>query len=218
MSLPPASHFLPALQWKILRVRYPVLALGALALLAAWQLMATRPLEWRPGTLVPDDPAQVNLENAPAFAFEDVRLTPRAEFNAEVRVLSRERYWLGTFASVAPLDIAVGWGPMSDSAALAHLDISQSGRFYFWHYDETPPIPPEAIITHSANWHLVPASRSVWRTLRNLRVGSVVRLQGKLVDIEAADGATLRTSLTREDSGAGACEVIYVQSATVRYH
>jgi len=203
---------------KIGPVRYPVLVFGACALLATWQLMATRPLEWRPGTLVPDDPQQVDLENAPPFELEDVRLTPRAEFAAEVRVLSRERYWLGSFASVAPLDIAVGWGPMSDSAVLNELDISQSGRFYFWHYDEAPPIPPETIVTHSANWHLVPANKSVWHTLRSLRVGSVVRLQGKLVDIDAPDGSGVRTSLTRTDSGAGACEVIYVQSATVRYH
>ncbi|HEU4626960.1 MAG TPA: hypothetical protein VFS52_19525 [Steroidobacteraceae bacterium] len=199
-------------------MRYPVLAFGACAVLAAWHLAATRPLEWRPGTLVPDDPKQVNLEDARAFSFKDVTLTPRADFDAEVRVLSRERYWLGTFASVAPLDIAVGWGPMSDSAVLARLDISQSGRFYFWHYDDAPPIAPEAIIRHSANWHLVPANKSVWRTLRSLRVGSVVRLRGELVDIQAPDGASIRTSLTREDSGAGACEVIYVQSATVRYH
>jgi hypothetical protein len=200
-------------------MRYPHRLLIVFALLLlGWHFVTTRPLEWRPGTLVADDPQQVNLENEPPFAFEDVHLTPRAELDAEVRVLSRERYWLGTFANVAPLDIAVGWGPMSDSAVLAHLDIWQSGRFYFWHYSETPPIPPEAIITHSANWHLVPANKSVWLTLRHLRVGSVVRLQGKLVDIHAADGGTVKTSLTREDSGAGACEVIYVQSATVRYH
>jgi hypothetical protein len=180
--------------------------------------MATRPLEWRPGALVPDAPQQVDLQSASAFQHEDVRLTPRAEFDAEIRVLSRERYWLGSFASVAPLDIAVGWGPMSDSAVLDQLDISQSGRFDFWHYDEAPPIPAETIATHSANWHLVPASKSVWRTLRNLRVGSVVRLQGKLVDIDAPDGSGVRTSLTRTDSGGGACEVIYVESATVRYH
>lgn len=200
-------------------MRYPQRLLIVFGLfLVGWHIMTSRPLEWRPGTLAPDDPKQANLADAPAFAFKNVSLTPRAEFDAEVRVLSRERYWLGAFASVAPLDIAVGWGPMSDSAVLAHLDISQSGRFYFWHYDETPPIPPEAIVTHSANWHLVPANKSVWATLRDLRVGSVVRLQGKLVDITAPDGGYIKTSLTREDSGGGACEVIYVQSATVRYH
>jgi hypothetical protein len=107
---------------------------------------------------------------------------------------------------------------MSDSAVLASLDISQSGRFYFWHYDREPPIPRRSIETHSANWHLVPANNRVWRTLKGLRVGSIVRLEGKLVDIETADHYTIKTSLTRQDTGAGACEVIYVESASVRYH
>jgi hypothetical protein len=199
-------------------VRYPGLVLGACALIATWQFISARPLQWRPGTLVAEDPRQVNLADAQAFDFKKARVTPRAEFDAEVRVLSRERYWLGELAGVAPLDIAVGWGPMSDSAVLAQIDISQSGRFYFWHYDAEPPIPREAIETHSANWHLVPASSRVWHVLRDLRVGSVVRLEGKLVDIETADHATIRTSLRRDDTGAGACEVIYVEAASVRYH
>lgn len=203
---------------KILHVRNPLLVLGALAVVAAWQYISERPLDWRPGTLVADDPRQVELEGTRPFDFKAVRVTPRAGFDAEVRVLSRERYWLGALADVAPLDIAVGWGPMSDSAVLADLSISQSGRFYFWHYEEGPPIPREAIESHSANWHLVPASKSVWRTLKSLRVGSVVRLEGKLIDIETADHARISTSLRRDDTGAGACEVIYVESASVRYH
>ncbi len=203
---------------RIRPVRYPGLALGACALLAAWHFISARPLEWRPGTLVADDPRQVNLEGAEPFDFRKAHLTPRAEFSVEVRVLSRERYWLGELASLAPLDIAVGWGPMSDSAVLSRIDISQSGRFYFWHYDNEPPIPRASIESHSANWHLVPASNAVWHTLRDLRVGSVVRLEGKLVDIETADHYSVKTSLRRDDTGAGACEVIYVESASVRYH
>jgi hypothetical protein len=134
-----------------------------------------------------------------------------------VRVLSRERYYLGTLADIAPLDIAVGWGPMSDSAVLAELDISQSGRFYFWHYDHQPPVPREIIETHSANWHLVPASARVWKTLKDVRVGSVVTLEGQLVDIETTDHGRMKTSLRRDDTGAGACEIVYVESVSFRY-
>jgi hypothetical protein len=199
-------------------MRYPGLLLAACALVAGWQLVTTHPLSWRPGMLVPDDPKQTALEPETTFDFEGVHITPRAEFSAEVRVLGRERYWLGELADVAPLDIAVGWGPMSDSAVLDQIDISQGGRFYFWHYDgEEPPIPRDRIISHSANWHLVPASRTVWHTLSKLRVGSVVHLEGKLIDIETMDHRTIKTSLRRDDSGEGACEVIYVESASFRY-
>jgi hypothetical protein len=96
---------------------------------------------------------------------------------------------------------------------LKDLEISQSNRFYYWHYDDEPPIPPDQIVRHSANWHLIPANNSVWDTLEALRVGDVVTLEGRLVDIEAPDVGTIRTSLSRDDSGAGACEILLVEKA-----
>ena len=105
---------------------------------------------------------------------------------------------------------------MSDSAVLAGLDISQANRFYFWHYDNEPPIPRRDIESHSANWHLIPANDGVWSQLRGLRVGDVVKLDGMLVNVENPEVGTIRTSLRREDTGAGACEILYVQSASIR--
>ncbi|MGH8237813.1 MAG: hypothetical protein ACREXP_12425, partial [Steroidobacteraceae bacterium] len=139
-----------------------------------------------------------------------------AQFSAEVRVLGRERYRLGALADVSPLDIAVGWGPMSDSAVLADIDIWQSGRFYFWHYDDEPPIPTQEIESHSANWHLVPANDVIWRKLSRLRVGDVVKLDGMLVNLDNPELGTMATSLRRDDTGAGACEIIYVEKASIR--
>jgi hypothetical protein len=74
------------------------------------------------------------------------------------------------------------------------------------------------IETHSANWHLIPANSAVWRTLSRLRVGDVITLDGELVDIESASTGTLKTSLRRDDTGAGACEIILVEAASLRYH
>jgi len=36
------------------------------------------------------------------------------------------------------------------------------------------------------------------------------------VNLENLEAGTFNTSLTRSDTGAGACEIIYVQSAAVR--
>ena len=68
---------------------------------------------------------------------------------------------------------------------------------------------------HAANTHLVPADAGVRRQLAKIRRGQVVQLQGLLVDARAADGWRWQTSLTREDSGAGACELFWVQSVSV---
>ena len=198
-------------------MRYPGLVLGACALFAGYHFVTTRSMEWSPGIMAPSDPRQGDLESAEPVSLKGVRLIPRARFTAEVRVLSRSRYWLGPLAKVAPLDIAVGWGPMSDSAVLKFIDISQSGRFYFWHYDNEPPVARDIIETHSANWHLLPATSAIWDKLGALRVGDIVTLDGMLVDVDIPDGGSIRTSLRRDDTGAGACEVILVEGTSLRY-
>lgn len=184
-------------------------------LLAVYQWAQSRPIERRPGVLAPDEPVQATVDAAePIDAGHDYRVTPRARFSATVRVLARERYYLDALAPVAPVDLAVGWGPMSDSEVLAAFDISQSNRFYYWHADEMP-LPRGEIESHSANWHIVPASAAVDRALRRVRVGEVVRIEGELVDVEGPDGGSARTSLRRDDTGAGACEIILAESLAI---
>jgi hypothetical protein len=46
--------------------------------------------------------------------------------------------------------------------------------------------------------------------LSKLRVGQVVTLSGELVDGKRDDGRWIKTSLVRNDTGAGACEVLLV--------
>ncbi|MGE0582635.1 MAG: hypothetical protein AB7P31_10970 [Steroidobacteraceae bacterium] len=184
-------------------------------LLAGYQWVQSRPIERRPGVLAPDAPVQAALEAAePVDAGHGYRLIPRARFSAAVRVLGRERYYIDPLAPVAPVDLAVGWGAMSDSAVLAAFEISQSNRFYYWHADEMP-LPRSDIESHSANWHIVPASAEVDRALRRVRVGEVVRIEGELVDVQGPDGGSARTSLRRDDTGAGACEIILAQSLAI---
>jgi len=45
-----------------------------------------------------------------------------------------------------------------------------------------------------------------------------VTLRGWLIDVDAADGWHWRTSRTREDTGGGACEIIWVESVAVEEH
>jgi hypothetical protein len=126
-------------------------------------------------------------------------------------VLSTEHYRHGREAELAPVDLALGWGPMAEDAVLEALDISQSGRFFFWRA-EAFPIPRRDIETHSANMHMIPANPEIDRRLREVRAGDVIRLRGYLVRVEAADGWQWRSSLTRADTGAGACELVLLEA------
>lgn len=44
----------------------------------------------------------------------------------------------------------------------------------------------------------------------------VLQLAGKLVRVDAPDGWHWQSSLTREDTGHGSCELVYVESVIVR--
>ncbi len=119
-----------------------------------WQ---QRPVLHGAGVIAAEDPIQRNLDNATPIIKNGYQITPLADFHVEARVLSAEHYWMDHEADLAPVDLALGWGPMSDEAVLDKITISQSNRFYFWRL-ESFPIPREDIETHSANMHMIPAN------------------------------------------------------------
>jgi len=179
----------------------------------AYHHFSQRALDIPAGALVKTRPEQATI-NLAAFPHKNYTLTPMADFKLQARVLSKDTYGFDRGADLAPVDLALGWGPMSDSQVLSQINISQSNRFYFWHVDAFP-IPRKAIETHSANMHMIPASAAIEAQLKALRVGQTIQLQGYLVNANAPDGFYWKSSLTREDTGAGACELVYVTTLTV---
>jgi len=153
----------------------------------------------------------------PPFRLGDATVLPLAGFSLEARVLSREDYSIGTEADYSPTDLALGWGPMSEPGMAERLNVSQGGRFYRYSWgSEGPPIDPGLIIRNSANMHMVPADRNVAQALARVDAGDIVRLNGWLIRIDRDNGWHWQSSLTREDSGAGACEVVYVCSIATK--
>lgn len=126
-------------------------------------------------------------------------------------MLAVKHYYLGREAELSPIDLALGWGRMSDQTVINKINVTQSNRFYFWHVDEFP-IPRAEIETHSANMHMVPANDQIEKRLKSVRVGQLVHLDGYLIEARASDGWCWKSSLTRNDTGNGACEVLLVKS------
>jgi hypothetical protein len=174
----------------------------------AW---VTRPLHPPPGVLAPEEPLQGPPGSTEAWDYRDHRLVSLATFELHGRVLAKERYRFDRAAELSPVDLAMGWGPMSDSAVLEHITIRQNDRWYFW---STPsyPIPAEEIVSHSANMHMIPATSFVRSRLLDVRVGQVIRLRGQLIRAEGRDHWTWVSSLSRKDSGDGACEIVWVEA------
>ncbi|MEO7916545.1 MAG: hypothetical protein ABIR16_02785 [Dokdonella sp.] len=192
-----------------------LLILFVLGCLGGWQHWRTREVAHDAGALATTAPLQTDPTNAAAFAFKQVTVTPLQQFELTARVLSRADYSLDRGASVSPIDLALGWGRMSDSTVLAQMSIHQAGRYFLWR-SEKLPIPIDEVVSSSANMHLIPANASVERKLRETRIGDLVDLSGELVEVRADDGWHWRSSLTRTDNGDGACELVFVRRYEIR--
>lgn len=171
-----------------------------------------RPLRYAPGILVRDDPGQIILpQSASPIAHGNFVLKPLAMFSVDARVLHRRNYRYDAGAALVPVDLALGWGPMSDQSVLDQLNITQSMRFYWYEYKLPPPIPVPEIVSHSANMHIIPATAQIAARCKSLRPGSLVRLIGDLVEASGPGIPRWRSSLSRTDTGNGACELFYVE-------
>jgi len=189
-------------------MNWKALIVTALLGYGAYHHYLNRPVIHGPGEIAPSEPMQ-NKSLMPVFQLGDFTITPLADYAIEARVLSKENYSLGTEAEISPTDLAVGWGPMSDESVLNQIVISQGNRFFYWHVDEFP-IPQHAIEIHAANMHIIPANEGIKRQLDHVRAGQLVTIKGQLVEAKKANGWHWRSSLSRDDTGSGACELMYV--------
>ncbi|HEX4153815.1 MAG TPA: hypothetical protein VHY75_16530 [Steroidobacteraceae bacterium] len=181
----------------------------------AWTWFQGRAVHAPDGISAPRDPVQVEVPNGPSTRIGQWTLKVRAHYRITAKILSVERYHWDALSALIPEDLALGWGPMSDNRTLKIVDISQSNRFYYWHVPAGSPLSTQAIISHSANTHVIPADALAARDLNRLRPGETVTLTGDLVDAVRDDGASIHTSMTRTDTGAGACEVMLVRDVEV---
>ena len=76
------------------------------------------------------------------------------------------------------------------------------------------PAAVEDINSHAANMHMVPSTDEISARLREIRRGDLVDIRGFLVEIKYPNGGTWRSSLSRTDTGNGACELVWVNDLT----
>ncbi|MEN6507579.1 MAG: hypothetical protein ABFD63_02120 [Smithella sp.] len=163
---------------------------------------------------VAEQPIQ-EITDATTIQRPGFEIQPLAHYKIRAKVLSVERYRSGHWAELSPVDFALGWGPMSDNAITEKLNINQSNRWYHYSWRDAPPIDPALIVRNSANTHLAPADDSIRSSLFKVRKGEIVRLEGYLINVKASDGGSWRSSLTREDSGANSCELMWVTGVEI---
>lgn len=168
-----------------------------------------------PGVMAKAVPQQERFESPISYSGDDYTISGIAKFRIKAKVLSKKNYSFGREADLSPTDLALGWGKMSDESVLEKIKISQAVRYYRWSV-KTFPIPRREIETHSANMHLIPANDSVKRVIDRVRQGDIIEISGSLVNVKSnSDDWSWTSSQTRDDTGSGACELIWVDSASI---
>lgn len=192
-------------------VLFVFIGLGALAV----TFLPQHVVKPRPGPWVLDVPQQAEAIGVKRWAEKGFHFTPLASYRIHARVLHTERYYWDRSAALSPVDWALGWRGMSDSAILDRLSISQDNRWYFYHWRDAPPLSQETITEQSANTHILPATPEIAHQAKRVRRGDVIRAEGYLVSVDGPNEFKWSSSVSRTDTGDGSCEVFWVTSLTI---
>lgn len=176
-----------------------------------WYARAHAPAAWE-GRPASEAPRQAADALPASWKSGDYAVSPLARFSARAVVLSRCNYRGGHDSALARTDFALGWGPMSEAALINRISVSQDMRWFMYSWRGDLGVPGTEISRSCANMHLIPADDTVRRELARTRRHDLLELSGYLVEVRHADGWTWRSSLSREDTGGGSCEVVWVES------
>jgi hypothetical protein len=171
------------------------------------------------------EPIQVNANRPPftvAINGYTYALVPKATYDITGLVVSQHRgdAFLNLYHKADPgniKDVCVVWGEdvTNGSYQKVRFRSEEFSCYYEWSGILTPRFNPEKI----SNNHLIPATPEVAAAIRAIHIGDQIRMQGLLVDYSVSragrDIFTRRTSLTRKDTGPGACEILYVTDLSV---
>ncbi len=163
------------------------------------------------------DPVQSSLwSNEPIMITKknlQLKLTPQATYKIEAIVLSKKKYISDWSSQISPYDLALGWGGVSRQENLDHIKFKQVLRWYRYRYDAQCPISQNYISKHSSNHHIISANSNIAKAIKFIRKKDIVELEGKLVNVRGkykGKPVHWNTSTTRDDTGNGSCEILYV--------
>jgi len=157
------------------------------------------------------DPTPLKLE----FRDGEADMTPKARYKIAAKVCGRQRYRDGWVADVAPYDLCLSWGRLAIDDLKDKVKFSQDMRWYQYRVHTSSPFDIAYVAQHSANTHILYADGKLLRAVSRLSKGDIIEMTGYLVFISGKyKGREIKweSSLRRDDTGRGACEVFYITS------
>lgn len=123
------------------------------------------------------------------------------------------------FDSINTKDLCLVWGENISNKSYRKVRFSSGDFTCYWRWNK--PIDPPFVNSSGSNNHIIPATKEIKNSIDAIGIGDQIELTGKLVSYKITDNETGKilgergTSTTREDTGNGACEVVYVTNAKI---
>ena len=162
-----------------------------------------------------NEPVMISKKNL------QLTLTPQATYKIGAIVLSKKKYSSDWSSQISPYDLALGWGGVSRQENLDYIKFKQVLRWYRYHYDTQCPISQDYISKHSSNHHIIPANSNIAKAVKSIRKKDIVELEGNLVNVKGkykGKSVYWNTSTTRDDTGNGSCEILYVTKIKIGHY
>jgi len=174
------------------------------------------------------DPIQTAITKSPTINFKSgdyqYITSPLFDYKITGVVVSKHDYNPSDDNIEKPIryDLCIVWGQnVKDKIYLSSkLSFSQGNRFCNYNYSEPVSFDTNQI----SNNHLVTINDVILDRIKSINTGDEVTVSGKLINMTASGnynddtaphGMSWSTSTIRTDTGAGACEVILVDSVDV---
>ena len=152
------------------------------------------------------------------FGNEEFSITPVAKYEISAMVGSMKIYD-DDEAGLMPIDLALVWGKLAEPEYDKNISYSQSDRWYYTKYKSGSNFDYNFVVAHSANTHIIPANDNISNAIKTIKNKEKVSLSGFLVNLARKDSegkiTFSKTSLTRRDTDAGACENLYVTKVRI---
>lgn len=174
-----------------------------------------------PGQLIESAPTQDNLTSAnsiPQVTIGQYIITPLTTYSGSVLILGVEDYYFGDDVDLMPRDYIFSWGKLTNQDLIDKVEFDQGGRWYRYTIpnENLSYISNDDVGLNSANTHVIPADSFIAEKMSGIAPGDIIKFNGYLVSVfDKKSGWTMSSSLSRDDTRGGACEVVYITDVEI---
>lgn len=154
----------------------------------------------------------------------NVEINYVAKYSISGRVVDVQNYYGYDIRNkLSPKDIGMSWGFLANEKNHRKVTWSSAGnRYLSWYSSDGMWINEmggtNKITEYCSNNHLIPSDNKSKKLIDSIEEGDFVRIEGYLVNVycKKSDGSYFNwnTSTSRNDTGNGACEIVYVTNIT----